>query len=263
MLFRELPLPEAARGAAVCAWRFALEDHDPPVFEHLAPPDGATNIVAVVGPDGQIMARLIGPALAERRIPVMRGWRYAGLRLRPEAALAVTGRAPDPALSEPLATDGPFAAIIADLAALALDRWRDGAGIAAALAGIAGQDRGVADAVDRLAISGGIVPIARLAQEAGIGARQFRRRFLAATGISAKQYASIQRVRRALLLSLGDPDWAGVASAAGFADQPHLARDIKGRFGAAPAPVRGYLGGIRHELIAPVRFVQDAAPRDG
>ncbi|MBX3562207.1 MAG: AraC family transcriptional regulator [Sphingomonas sp.] len=263
MLFRELPLPEAARGAAACAWRFALEDHDPPAIEHIAPPDGATNFVVIVGPDGQLMARFIGPALAARRIPVMRGWSYAGLRLRPEAALAVTGRAPDPALSEPLATDGPFAAIIVDLAALAVDDWRGGEGIAAALAGITGQDRAVADAVDRLALSGGTIPIARLAEQAGIGARQFRRRFLAATGIPAKQYASIQRVRRALLLSLGDPDWAGIASAAGFADQPHLARDIRGRFGAAPVTVRGYLGGIRHELIAPVRFVQDAAPRGG
>ncbi len=261
MIFRELPLPEAAQGAASCAWRFALEDHDPPHVEHLVPPDGATNIVVVRSPDGQIFARLIGPALTARRIPAARGWGYAGLRLRPEAALAVTGRPPDPALSEPLPLDGPFGAIIANLCTLADNGWQGGGAIAAALAGIEGQDRAVAEAVDALAVSGGAIPIPRLADQAGVGPRQFRRRFGAATGLSAKQYASIQRLRRALLLSFEDPDWAGVASEAGFADQPHLARDVKNRFGAGLQLVRGYLGGIRHELLTPagVRFVQDPA----
>jgi len=265
MIFRELTLPEAARGAAACAWRFALEDHDPPQIEHLAPPDGATNIVVVRTPGGQIMARLIGPATTARRIPVMQGWSYAGLRFRPEAARAATGRAPDPALSEPLSPDGPFAPIIHDLAGLANDEWTGGARIGEALAGIRGEDREIARAVDALIDSGGMAPIAELAAPAGVGARQFRRRFRAATGLAAKQYASIQRVRHALILSFDDRGWADVASEAGFADQPHLTRDVRERFGAGPRLVRGYLGGIRHELLSGdgVRFVQDAARHPG
>jgi AraC-like DNA-binding protein len=36
------------------------------------------------------------------------------------------------------------------------------------------------------------------------------------------------------ILALEDSDWEGVAHDSGFADQPHLVRDIKERFGAAP-----------------------------
>ena len=109
--------------------------------------------------------------------------------------------------------------------------------------------------------SGGTVPIPALARAASLSERHFRRRFQAATGLAPKTYADVQRVRRALILSLGDPDWAGIAEEAGFADQPHLIRDIRERFGAAPRQVRGYLGGIRHELLSfgDVRFVQDRA----
>ena len=265
MIFRELPVPEAARAAAACVWRFALEAHDPSQLEHIVPPDGATNILVVRTPDGQVFARLIGPAVTARRVPAAKGWGYAGLRLRPEAAEAVTGRRPDPALSEPLAIDGPFRSMIADLATLAADQWSGGPAIAAALSGVAGPDRASADAVDMLAASGGTTPISDLAIAAGLGGRQFRRRFRAATGLTAKQYAAIQRIRRALLLSFESVDWAGVASEAGFADQPHLVRDVTGRFGAAPTLVRGYLGGIHHELLTPagVRFVQDTAHRAG
>jgi transcriptional regulator GlxA family with amidase domain len=91
--------------------------------------------------------------------------------------------------------------------------------------------------------------VARLARLAQLSERQFRRRFHAATGVTPKQYADVQRVRRALILALDDPDWAGIAHDSGFADQPHLARDVKLRFGAAPTRVSGYFCGIRHELL--------------
>lgn len=261
MIYREYPLPEAARGAAFCAWRFVLEPHDPPMLDHSIPPDGTSNLALIVAPDGTAHTMLLGPRLFARNVPVAQGWRYVGLRLRPEAAFAVTGRTPVGESSTPFPPDGRFAALFADLAALGTcdDEWHQHSGIAAILAGVTGTDRIVGDAVDRLTESGGLLPIAALAGAMGLGARQFRRRFVAATGISPKQYASVQRLRRALILALEDPNWAEVASEAGFADQPHLARDIKERFGAAPRRVAGYLGGIRHILLAPDRFVQDVS----
>lgn len=131
------------------------------------------------------------------------------------------------------------------------------------LLGMRASDSAIAGAVDRLVASGGIVTVASLASVAGLSERQFRRRFHAATGIAPKQYADVQRMRRALILSLDDPDWAGIAYEAGFAEQPHLARDIKARFGAGPRRVHGYLGTIRHELLVPAygRFVQDRRAR--
>lgn len=262
MIYSEFPLPPTARNAAFCAWRFALERGDPELVGHSIPPDGTTNLVLVRAPDGGIQAQLAGPSLTARTERVAREWTYVGLRLRPEAALAILGRVPPVAASEALALDGPLAPIFADLAALA--QYEDGLGgapgIAEAFAGIAGPDRSVASAVDRLVRSGGRASLAALAAEANVGPRHFRRRFRAATGVSPKQYASIQRVRHALILSLTEASWADVAAEAGYSDQPHLARAVQQRFGAAPGRVAGYLGGMRHELLAPcqVRFVQDA-----
>jgi len=73
----------------------------------------------------------------------------------------------------------------------------------------------------------------------------------------------VQRVRRALIISLEDNNWAGIAHDSGFADQPHLARDIKERFGASPRRVAGYLGNMRHELLEEddVRNIQSGSAR--
>jgi AraC-like DNA-binding protein len=258
MIYREYPLPEAARGAALCAWRFTLEPHDPPAFDHAIPPDGTSNLFLTLAPDGTAYSGWLGPRLAAYTVPVTQGWRYVGLRLRPEAAAAVVGTAPRVGVTELVGRDGPLAPAFADLATLAASDgdWSAHDGIAATLGGVRG-DALIARTVDRLTETGGLAPIAAVAAEAGLGDRHFRRRFLATTGVSPKQFASVQRLRRALLLALEDANWADVASEAGFADQPHLARDIKERFGAAPRRVAGYLGGIRHELLAPVRFLQD------
>lgn len=258
MIYCEVPLPEPARGAAFCAWRFMLEPDDPPLVQHQVPPDGTTNAVLVVTSAGARLARLVGPSLASLEVPVLRGWRYAGLRLRPEAARLVTGATTLPHTSAERDTGDALAPIWADLAASVGD-GTDWHGTAALLAGRRGADRAVAVAVDALTVSGGTAPIPALARAAALGERHFRRRFLAATGIAPKQYADVQRVRHALIRALDDADWAGIAHDTGFADQPHLARDIKERFGAAPRRVIGYLGGIRHELLAPrqVRNVQD------
>jgi transcriptional regulator GlxA family with amidase domain len=144
-----------------------------------------------------------------------------------------------------------------------MDGATDWSGTMGFAASMERADPAIVGAVDRMIASGGSVLVARLAALAQLSERQFRRRFHAATGIAPKQYADVQRVRRALILALEDPDWAGVAHDSGFADQPHLARDIKLRFGAAPTRISGYLGGIRHELLedGDVRNIQAGAKR--
>ena len=263
MIYRVIALPEALRRAALCAWQFLLEPGDPGSLQHQVPPDGTTNLALIRADDGNLYPRLIGPALAAFTVPVTAGWHYTGLRLRPEMARAVTGAAPRTGRMDLLDAEGQLAPLWRDLLRLmdegACD-WTETIGCF----GMTGPaDHVVGDAVDLLIDSGGIIPVARLAAMSGLGERQFRRRFHAATGIPPKQFADVQRVRRALVLGLDDPDWAGIAHESGFADQPHLARDIKGRFGAAPIRVAGYLGGIRHELLAAdhVRNVQSSPPR--
>jgi AraC-like DNA-binding protein len=64
------------------------------------------------------------------------------------------------------------------------------------------------------------------ADELGLGARQLHRRALDAFGYGPKTLARILRFRRALRLAAEVP-FAEAAARAGFADQAHLAREVK------------------------------------
>jgi AraC-like DNA-binding protein len=259
MIYREHALPAAACRAAFCAWSFALERHDPETVVHSIPPDGTGNLLLARAPDGVLTRRLVGPSLSAQIGPVHRGWRFAGLRLRPECVAAVTGRDPAALVGTSAPAEGPEP-LFAALAGLVEceERWElDEAG-ANLLASHAG-DPAVAAAVDLLVASGGTASIEAAAACVRLSPRQLRRRFAAATGLSPKQYACVQRVRRALILSLHGGSWAGVAADSGFADQPHLSRAIRAAFHTAPRTIGGYIGGIRHEFVEPAggRFVQD------
>jgi transcriptional regulator GlxA family with amidase domain len=70
-------------------------------------------------------------------------------------------------------------------------------------------------------------PVAVTADELGLGARQLHRRSLAAFGYGPKTLARILRLRRALALARADVPYAETAARCGFADQAHLARDVK------------------------------------
>jgi AraC-like DNA-binding protein len=70
-------------------------------------------------------------------------------------------------------------------------------------------------------------PVAATADELGLGARQLHRRSLAAFGYGPKTLARILRLQRALALARGGVPFADTAARSGYADQAHLARDVK------------------------------------
>ncbi|MET8079932.1 DUF6597 domain-containing transcriptional factor [Streptomyces sp. NPDC005303] len=70
-------------------------------------------------------------------------------------------------------------------------------------------------------------PVAVTADELGLGARQLHRRSLVAFGYGPKTLARILRLRRALALAGAGVPFAQTAVRSGFADQAHLARDVK------------------------------------
>ncbi|MEV2250664.1 DUF6597 domain-containing transcriptional factor [Streptomyces sp. NPDC050147] len=86
--------------------------------------------------------------------------------------------------------------------------------------------------------------IASTAEEAGVNARLLHRRSLAAFGYGPKTLARVLRLQRALALARGGLAYAETAAVAGFADQAHLARDVKELTGVplsrllSPRPVR-------------------------
>lgn len=70
-------------------------------------------------------------------------------------------------------------------------------------------------------------PVAVTADELGLGARQLHRRSRTAFGYGPKTLARILRLRRALALARAGVPYAETAARSGFADQAHLARDVK------------------------------------
>jgi AraC-like DNA-binding protein len=70
-------------------------------------------------------------------------------------------------------------------------------------------------------------PVAATADALGLGARRLHRRSLAAFGYGPKTLARILRLQRALGLARRGVPFAQTAARAGFADQAHLARDVR------------------------------------
>ncbi|KIE28844.1 AraC family transcriptional regulator [Streptomyces sp. MUSC 125] len=69
-------------------------------------------------------------------------------------------------------------------------------------------------------------PVATTADELGIGVRQLHRRCRSAFGYGPKMLARILRLQRALALARSGTPYAETANRAGYADQPHLAREV-------------------------------------
>lgn len=70
-------------------------------------------------------------------------------------------------------------------------------------------------------------PAAATAGRLGLSTRQLHRRCLAAFGYGPRTLTRVLRLQRALALASDGVPFAEVAARSGFADQPHLARDVK------------------------------------
>ena len=70
-------------------------------------------------------------------------------------------------------------------------------------------------------------PVAAAADELALSERQLHRRSLAAFGYGPKTLARILRLERALGMARTGMPPAQVAHLAGYADQPHLSRDVR------------------------------------
>jgi AraC-like DNA-binding protein len=82
-------------------------------------------------------------------------------------------------------------------------------------------------------------PVAAIADDSGFSERQLHRRSLALFGYGPKLLTRILRLQHALELARRGLPPAAVAATTGYADQPHLARDVKSLAGV---PLRSLLG---------------------
>ncbi|GAA3359743.1 helix-turn-helix transcriptional regulator [Streptomyces antimycoticus] len=222
-------------------------------------PDGCTDLIwREAGPDGELL--VAGPDTRARLAPGPPGTRAVGLRFAPGQGPAVLG-VPAHELRDqlvPLAALWPGAEVrrlaerIADAERIAeAERIADAERIAEAqrtaeaertAARQAAQGRLLEDAaLGRLrtaeppdpvlaAIVAGVsrgTGVAGIAAAVGLGERQLHRRSLAAFGYGAKTLGRVLRLNRALDLARTGVPFAEVAATAGYADQAHLAREVR------------------------------------
>ncbi len=101
----------------------------------------------------------------------------------------------------------------------------------------------------------GCVRVSNLAHQAGLGIRQFERRFRHEIGVPPKLYARIVRFEVALRWKAAAPSmpWTEIAHALGYHDQMHMVRDFKYLSGTTPTAIHGQLDMfVQPELISAV-----------
>jgi AraC-like DNA-binding protein len=112
----------------------------------------------------------------------------------------------------------------------------------------------------RLVHSGGTVRVDELAADLRCSRRHLTARFREELGLPPKALARVLRFQRALALLRLGRDWARIAQACGYYDQPHLNREFRDLAGATPGELRARLlpddGAVRPDLVP---FVQDAS----
>lgn len=230
MAYREFPAAVPLRGLVECGWAARLTSRASPQV-HDVLPDGCMDLVwtgtelLVAGPD-------TGPHPV-RREP---GGCAVGLRFAPgqlPALLAV----PAAALRDQRV---PLGDLHRDAARRATDRLEGGAAPSAVLADLACALPGPPPAVAVRAVAvrlGAGASAASTADALGWTTRSLHRRCLAAFGYGPAVLRRVLRFRRAVaLLHTGIPP-AEVAARAGYADQPHLSREVRAWAGVSPGQV--------------------------
>jgi len=263
MIYQELAAPGDLDSMVVCFWRFHLEAGDPSPIEHTVPPDGTVSIAWI---SGTSFTAIVGPRLEALRVEVFAGSFYFGIRLRPGVAGPLLGvsvpslrglRVPFPQVSPQRAKEltdalrpligGPLPEfeVVSEAMAEAVRKWRSQTG--------AECDLLVQTLVNRM-IQNPLAEIRELVDGLDVGYRQILRRFEKETGLKPKEFMRLRRVRDACLRALDSGeavDWAGISAASGFADQPHLSRELRWAFGWPPRLVLEYLNQIEHRDVHP------------
>jgi AraC-like DNA-binding protein len=234
MAYRELPALGRPAPHVACVW---FRDPEPAPHVHRVVPDACADVVWVRGQRLSVAGPQTGPVLSA----VPSGASAIGVRFRVGAAGSALGVPAGELLDRTVALDdvwGPAARRLADRldAATTVAEARDAlvTAVARRLPPPAALDGLVRAAALRAAQPR--APVEALADGLGVGERQLRRRFVDAIGYGPKMLQRVLRFQRFLALAEGsDDDLAGLAFAAGYADQAHLTRECRRLAGLPPA----------------------------
>jgi AraC-like DNA-binding protein len=238
-VYREQPPHAELRDLLACRW----EQHVAPARRQRVVPDGCVDVVWVAGRELVVA----GPATRAMIAALPSGSTTVGLRFATGAAAGPLGL-PLTALRDarvPLAelwgaaTVAPLEAALAEAGSAPQQLDLLERALLARRAASPPADRLALAAVG--ALGGGDSPRARdLAASLGVSERQLLRRLRTAVGYGPATLARVLRLQRALRAAWADPaaalagGLARIAADAGYADQPHFARDCRELTGVAP-----------------------------
>ncbi|WP_119729877.1 helix-turn-helix domain-containing protein [Thermomonospora amylolytica] len=220
--YREGPAPEGFGFA--CVWTHARAAGDAP-FTQLVVPDGCVDVVWSDW-DGQVI--VAGPDTGPRPAVVPAGGRMAGVRFRPGLAAPVLGVPVD------AVRDGrvPLAELWGGAADALAERLGSAPDPVEVLVRAVGE-RVHASGVPADPLAPALVEalagcsVRDAAARLGVSERQLRRRAIAAFGYGPKTVQRVLRFQRALRLVRAGVPAAEAAFAAGYADQAHLAHEVR------------------------------------
>jgi AraC-like DNA-binding protein len=256
-IYRErLPLPALA-DRVLCVWSQVIGAGET-MHRHRVLPDGCADLVWI----GAAPAVVAGPATGPVIVPLAPRTIVVGVRLRPGAA-AMLGP-PVSALSNrdtPLRDiwgRGPLAERVAGQGSIEAELAAAEAALATRLADAGPPDRAIAAATRWLARH----PAGRIEDLAGFletSPRQLHRRFVAAVGYGPKTFQRVLRLQGVLARAARCPreSLAALAAEAGYADQPHMSRELGALTGHSPSVL---LQGAQSTLVLSDLFKTEAAP---
>jgi AraC-like DNA-binding protein len=221
-MYRELPLLPALAGTVEAAW---VRDIPPgPRETSRILPDGCTDLMWV---DGELV--VAGPDTEAHVLDAPADARFVAVRFVPGAGPTILGIPAHELRDGRIRLDAIWpAGRVRRLA----DRLADTPDRAGALQAAVLERLRETGPPDRLTVAAARrqlagESVAATAGALGLSERQLHRRSLDAFGYGPKQLARILRFRRAVALARAGVRFAEVAVRAGYADQAHLAREVR------------------------------------
>ena len=236
--YRELAPPGHFRGHVVCFWRHGASEQ--PTTARVLP-DGCVDVVWV----DERLPHIAGPMTEAALYQIAAGTEILAVRLRPGVAHRLLGVSAKELLNLDVPLHDLWPREQAARWAAVTEQRDDDAKLTALATAIASRLHAIESADDfvwRATVWLAAHPFAGL-EEMGrlssLGERQIRRRFEEAIGYGPKKLQRILRLQRLLWLTEGANgtglNLSRLAFAAGYADQPHMTREVRALTGLSPA----------------------------
>lgn len=237
MAMRYRQISPGIRTTHIVSHYWTLEDDSSATSLQRIVPDGCPELILNFGdpfqslsPDGpwetQLRCFFAGQITNPLVVRPQRRTRVLGVRLKPWGARALL-QAPQQSLAGRITP-------VDDLLRGLPDRISRIEAYLARLCETRERDLLIEHSAASISARGGQVDLGRFAAAAGIGIRQWERRFLDAVGLPPKTFCRIQRFQRVFRELSDQKNWADTALQCGYYDQAHLIRDFQDLAGDTP-----------------------------